>query len=245
MNCGGRLKIPRSKKNLTETLVTKIVSVVLRFIMSDLAVAVRIKGKAHALFMQYGLRSVSMDDIAGSLGMSKKTIYQYYSDKDDLVLAVISEELERNQSDCEQYRQSSINAVHEIFLALDMVVALFSAMNPSLIYDMQKYHQKVFLKFQQYKDGYLYSTIRDNMQRGIQEGLYRQDINLDILARYRLESIMLPFNPEFHNKLKFNLAQIEEEFIIHFLFGLASPKGYKLIIQYLLERIKPMNHEKK
>jgi AcrR family transcriptional regulator len=228
-----------------ETLVTKIVSVVLPFIMSDLAPAVRIKEKAHALFMQYGLRSVSMDDIAGSLGMSKKTIYQYFADKDDLVLAVISEELERNESVCEQYQQSSINAVHEIFLALDMVVALFSAMNPSLIHDMHKYHPKAFLKFQQYKDDYIYSTIRENMQRGIQEGLYREGINLDILARYRLESIMLPFNPEFHNKLKFNLAQIEEEFIIHFLFGLASPKGYKLINQYLQERIKPMNHEKK
>ena len=186
-----------------------------------------------------------MDDIASSLGMSKKTIYQYFADKDDLVLAVISEELERNESVCEQYQQSSINAVHEIFLALDMVVALFSAMNPSLIHDMHKYHPKAFLKFQQYKDDYIYSTIRENMQRGIQEGLYREGINLDILARYRLESIMLPFNPEFHNKLKFNLAQIEEEFIIHFLFGLASPKGYKLINQYLQERIKPMNHEKK
>jgi AcrR family transcriptional regulator len=228
-----------------ETLVTKIVSVVLRLIMTDLAAGARILEKAHGLFMQYGLRSVSMDDIASSLGMSKKTIYQHYSDKDELIVAVISQELERNQSQCELYQQSSINAVHEIFLALDMVVALFSAMNPSLIHDMQKYHPKAFLKFQQYKNDYVYSTIRENMERGIQEGLYRGDINLDILARYRLESIMLPFNPEFHNKLKFNLAQIEEEFIIHFLFGLASPKGYQLINQYLQERIKPSNHEKK
>ena len=213
--------------------------------MTDLPTSERILEKANTLFMQYGLRSVSMDDIAGSLGISKKTIYQYYSDKDELVLAVISDELARNQNLCEQYRNSSANAVHEIFLALDMVMALFGTMNPSLIFDMHKYHPKAFDKFQQYKDRYIFSMIRENMARGIQEGVYREDINLDILARYRLESIMLPFNPEFQNKLKQNLAQIEQEFIIHFLFGLASPKGYSMINQYLKERIKSSNHENK
>ena len=205
--------------------------------MTESPTAERILEKANSLFMQYGLRSVSMDDIAGGLGMSKKTIYQYYADKDELVVAVISDELARNQNLCELDRTSSSNAVHEIFLALDRIVSLFGTMNPSIIYDMHKYHPKAFDKFQQYKDGYIFSMIRENMERGIQEGVYREDINLDILARYRLESIMLPFNPEFQNKLKQNLAQIEQEFIIHFLFGLASPKGYGMINQYLQERI--------
>lgn len=212
--------------------------------MTDLDTGTRIKQKARALFMQYGLRSVSMDDIAAKLGMSKKTIYQYYADKDELVAAVISEELQHNQSTCEQDKKTSGNAIHEIFLAMKMVVELFSAMNPSLIYDMQKYHPEAYLKFLRHKDDYLYNTFRENMVRGIQEGLYREDINLDILARYRVESIILPFNPDFHTKLKYNLAKIEEEFIIHFMFGIASPKGYKLIIKYQQERIKSSNDGK-
>ena len=213
--------------------------------MADIDTGLRIKETARGLFMQYGLRSVSMDDIAAKLGMSKKTIYQYYADKDELIEAVISEELTHNQTICERDRKSSANAVHEIFLAMEMVVELFSAMNPSLIYDMQKYHPKAFLKFQRHKDDYLYNIIRENMERGIEEGLYRQDINLDIMARYRVESMMLPFNPDFHTRLKYNLARIQEEFIIHFLFGLASPKGYKLIIKYQQERIKLSNDGKK
>ena len=204
--------------------------------MADIDTGLRIKETARGLFMQYGLRSVSMDDIAAKLGMSKKTIYQYYADKDELIEAVIGEELTHNQTICERDRKSSANAVHEIFLAMEMVVELFSAMNPSLIYDMQKYHPKAFLKFQRHKDDYLYNIIRENMERGIEEGLYRQDINLDIMARYRVESMMLPFNPDFHTRLKYNLARIGEEFIIHFLFGLASPKGYKLIQKYQQER---------
>ncbi|MEO6730411.1 MAG: TetR/AcrR family transcriptional regulator [Ferruginibacter sp.] len=210
--------------------------------MADVETGLRIKQRARDLFMQYGLRSVSMDDIAGNLGMSKKTIYQYYADKDELIVAVIEEELQHNQAICEKDRHSSENAVHEVFLAMDMVVELFSSMNPSLIYDMQKYHPNAFLKFQQYKNEYLYNVIRDNMERGIQQGLYRNELNVDIMARYRLESMMLPFNPDFHTKLKYNLAQIEEEFIIHFLFGLASPKGYKLIQKYQEERNKITNN---
>ena len=195
--------------------------------------------------MQYGLRSVSMDDIANNLGMSKKTIYQYYADKDELIVAVITDELQDNQATCDRDHAASNNAVHEIFLVMNMVVELFSAMNPSLIYDMQKYHPNAFIKFQHHKNDYLYRTIRSNMERGIKEGLYREDINLDILARYRVEGIMLPFNPDFHTRLKYDLARIEEEFIIHFLFGLASPKGYRLIVKYQQERIKISNDGKK
>jgi TetR/AcrR family transcriptional regulator, cholesterol catabolism regulator len=228
-----------------ETLVTHKVSIVLQSIMADIETGIRIKEKAHVLFMQYGLRSVSMDDIAGNLGMSKKTIYQYYADKDELIEAVISEELLRSQHICEKDQQCSDNAIHEIFLALKMVVDMMSTMNPSLIYDMQKYHPKAYQKFHQHKNDYLYSVIRVNMERGIREGLYREDINLDILSRYRVESILLPFNPDFHTRVKYTLAKLQEELIIHFLFGLASPKGYKLIIKYQQERLKLSNDEKK
>ena len=226
-------------------MVTQIVSIVLQSIMADIETGIRIKEKAHGLFMQYGLRSVSMDDIASNLGMSKKTIYQYYADKDELIEAVISDELQRSQHICERDQQCSDNAIHEIFLALEMVVDMMSSMNPSLIFDMQKYHPKAFLRFQQHKNDFLYSVTRINMERGIREGLYREDINLDILSRYRVESIMLPFNPDFHTKVKYGLARLHEELIIHFLFGIASPKGYKLIIKYQQERLKLSNDENK
>ena len=228
-----------------ETLVTKKVSVVLRSIMTDFDTGRRIKEKAHDLFMQYGLRSVSMDDIASNLGMSKKTIYQYYADKDELIGAVISEELQNNESICNRDRNLSDNAVHEIFLAIDMVLELFRTMNPSLLYDMQKYHPNTFLKFQQYKNDFLYNTIRANLERGIQEGLYREGLNLDLLSRFRVESMMVPFHPDFHTRFKSNMAQIQEELILHFLFGLASPKGYKLITKYQQERIKITHDGKK
>jgi len=230
---------------MMETLVTLKVSVVLHPIMADIETGIRIKQKAHELFWQYGLRSVSMDDIATSLGISKKTIYLYYADKDELVDAVVEGEFKKNEGICEYDKSNSKNAVHEIFMAMDQVVEMFASMNPSLVFDMHKYYPKAFEKFHKYKNDYLYNVIKDNIIRGINEELYRSDLKTDIIARFRVESIMIPFNPEFYAKLKYNLAEIEEEFIIHFLFGMASPKGYKMILKYQQERINKSKDGKK
>ncbi|MCW3089058.1 MAG: TetR/AcrR family transcriptional regulator [Ferruginibacter sp.] len=229
-----------------ETLVTFIVSVVLHPNMTDTDTGLRIRQKAHELFMQYGLRSVSMDDIANSLGISKKTIYLYFADKDELVDAVVESEFQKNERICEYDRSNSVNAVHEIFMAIDMMVEMFSSMNPALIFDMQKYYPKAFLKFHRYKNDFLFNVVRDNILRGIKEGLYRTDIHVDIISRFRVESMMMSFNPEFNSKLKLSMAVIEEELIIHFLFGLVSVEGYHLILQYQQERTnKNVNDAKK
>jgi len=220
-----------------ETLVTLKVSVVLHLNMTDIDTSIRIRQKAHELFWQYGLRSVSMDDIATSMGISKKTIYQYYADKDELVDAVVGNEFKKNETICEKDKLNSKDAIDEIFMAIDQLVEMFAGMNPALVFDMQKYYPKAFEKFHKYKNDYLYNVIRDNIIRGINEELYRPELRLDIIARFRVESIIIPFNPEFYTKLKYSLAEIQEEFIIYFLFGMASPKGYKMILKYQQERI--------
>lgn len=198
----------------------------------------RIKQTAHGLFMQFGLRSVSMDDIATGLGISKKTIYQFYQDKDALVEDVIASIIAHNQFCCQKDREGSMNAIHEIFLAMDFMMEIFKSMNPSLVFDMQKYYPGAFMKFSEHKNNYLQGMIKANILRGIEEELYREDLQVEILSRFRVESMMLPFNPDFQSKVKFNLAVIEEELILHFLFGMVSLKGYKMAIKYQQDRIK-------
>jgi AcrR family transcriptional regulator len=203
----------------------------------------RIKQKAADLFMQYGLRSVSMDDIANGLGISKKTIYQYYADKDELVDAFITEKINHNQSCCELDKDAAENAVHEIFLAIDMMMEIMSSMNPALLFEMQKYHPAAFERFYKHKNDYLFTVIKDNLLRGMKEGLFRNDINVDILARFRVESMMLPFQPDFHTKTKYTLFEIEEELLLHYLFGLVSERGYQLTLQYQQERLKKLHSD--
>lgn len=198
----------------------------------------RILLKADELFNRYGIRSVSMDDIAAGLGMSKKTLYQYYTDKEELVDAVFSTAMETNRKSCLEDHAVAENAVHEVFIAFDRVRDMFANMNPSVLYDLEKYHPLVFKKFSEYKNGFLYSLIRANIERGIGEEVYRPDVNVEVLTRFRIFSIMLAFNPEAFPNSRNNVVQIEEQLFEHFLYGLTTAKGVKLIQKYKNQRIK-------
>ena len=201
--------------------------------MTDTDTRSRIQKAAHDLVMQYSIRSVSMDDIAAHLGISKKTIYQFFKDKDELIEAVVDDVINNNQCSCEEDRGKSDNAVHEIFLVMEMMVQMFKSMNPSILFDMQKYHPAAFRKFQKHRNDFLYNVCLQNLERGISEELYRPEMEVDILARYRVETMFIPFNPEFQRSLKHNLLEIEQQIIIHFLFGLVTLKGYKMVLKYM------------
>lgn len=201
--------------------------------MTDQDTKDRIKYAAHKLVMLYSIRSVSMDDIAASMGMSKKTIYHYYKDKDELIEVVVDGVLEQTQASCNADRANANNAVHEIFLAMDMLAQLFRTMNPSILFDMQKYHPAAFQKFLKHKNEYIFEMMKQNLERGLREELYREEINIEIMSRFRVDSMFIPFNPEFHRQLKYSLLEIEQQIITHFLFGLVTLKGYKMVMKYL------------
>ena len=198
----------------------------------------RILQKAHELFMRYGIRSVSMDDMAAQLGMSKKTLYQYYSDKEELVDAVLSALLENNQKQCMAGRQDAENAIHEVFQAFEMIQQLFANMNPAVVFDLEKHHAAVYKKVHQHKHVFMYDVIRQNIQRGIKEELYRPEIDVDIITRFRIESMMLAFNSEVFPSNRTHLVKIQHEILEHFLYGLATTKGHKLIQKYKSQRNK-------
>ena len=198
----------------------------------------RILLKAHELFNRYGIRSVSMDDIAAQLGMSKKTLYQYYADKDELVNAVFSGIMDHNKKECTGCRSNGENAIHEVFLSFDMLEGMLSEMNPSILFDMQKYHPSAFRKFEDYRNNFLYGLIRENIERGIKEELYRSDVDVEILTRYRLFSIMISFDSDVFPANKTKLVYIEQQLLEHYLWGLATNKGQKLIQKYKNKRTK-------
>jgi TetR/AcrR family transcriptional regulator, cholesterol catabolism regulator len=197
----------------------------------------RIRLKADELFRRYGIRSVTMDDIAAQLGMSKKTIYQYYADKDQLVDAVAVDEINYSQECCTKDAAASANAVEEIFRVMEFVEEMFRNMNPSMLHDLEKYHPLGYRKFLEHKNKFLYDMIKKNIERGIKEELYRPEIDIEIMVRYRLETMMLGFNTSLFPTVKFNLVKLHQEILEHFLYGLATLKGYKLILKYKQQRI--------
>ena len=201
-------------------------------------VKARILQKTQELFNRYGIRSVSMDDIAAQVGISKKTVYQYYADKDELVEAVFDIMVEGPRSSCELCRMEADNAIQEVFLVFDRTQHIFSHVNPSLLFDMEKYHPKAYRKFQEFRNGFLYHTIKSNLEKGVREELYRADIDTDVLTRLRLYTTMLSFNTEVFPNNRTALLHIETQLIDHFLYGLATPKGQKLVDKYKQQRTK-------
>jgi AcrR family transcriptional regulator len=198
----------------------------------------RIKQKADELFRRYGIRSITMDEIANQLGISKKTIYQSFADKDELVDEVITDLLLYNKEQCNKDRFKALNAIQEVFLAMEMIEEMFENMNPAILYDLERNHPQTFKKFLHHKHSFLFMVIKENIERGKREELYREDINTDVVAKIRLETIMFPFNPDIFPKTKFNLVDLEQQMIEYYLFGIASLKGYKLILKYKSERLK-------
>lgn len=190
------------------------------------------------MFLRYGIRSVSMDDIATQLGMSKKTIYQFFSEKDELVTAVMDEEVSFTQHNCEMCQVDARNAVDEIFLTLERVLEQFSNLNPMVLYDAEKFHPKAFEKFRKMKEEFLLQVVAHNIRRGIEEELYRDTINVDMMSRYRVETMMVPFAMAASAPGKYNLVDVSRETIEHFVFGLATQKGHKLIMKYKEEQQK-------
>lgn len=192
----------------------------------------RILVKARELFMRLGIRSVSMDDIASHLGMSKKTIYQFFADKDELVDKMMDKELELMQEDCRLCYVNARDAVDEIFLTMDMIIEQFRHLNPVVLSDLAKFHYRTWQRVEKHKEEFVGKIIADNLERGIQEGLYRTDLNVDVMTRYRLGSMMLPFNPELYPTRKYDLADVSRQLIEHYVYGLVTAKGHKLIEKY-------------
>jgi AcrR family transcriptional regulator len=205
----------------------------------------RILEKATQLFMRYGIRSITMDEIAAQLGISKKTIYQFFTDKDAMVEAVVNEEMKQNEEDCRGFSLSAENAVHEIFQAMDGIEEMLKSMNPQLMYDLEKHHPAAFKRLKQYKYHFLYAMIMENLERGIREDLYRTDLNADITSRHRIESAFMPFNQEAFPHNKYPMNQTCQELAILYLHSICNAEGKKLIDKYLNERNKTILHEQK
>ena len=202
----------------------------------------RILAKAADLFMRYGIKSITMDEIASSLGISKKTIYQFFTDKDGLVSAVIEQEITKNEMECVQFRDDAADAVHEIFLAVEDLDELLRYTNPLVLYDLEKYHPKAYRRIKDFKYQFLHRAMMENLQRGIDEGVYRADINKDIVAKSRIEASFLVFNPDIFPHSRYSMSEVNYQLATLFLHGVVTERGKQLIEQYTNERNKKLSH---
>ena len=192
----------------------------------------RIVETGDILFRQYGTRTITMDEIARQMGVSKKTLYQHFQNKDALVTTVIEHGILQIQEMCKKFQLQAKDAIEEIILFMQYNDQLFRNMNPVILLDLQKFHPRAFEVFQHHKNQFLQKIILENLEWGTREGLYRKGINLEIISRFRMESAMLCFQPQVFPNTDFDMRTVQKELLEHYLYGISSPKGQELIEPY-------------
>ncbi|MDX2250401.1 MAG: TetR/AcrR family transcriptional regulator, partial [Bacteroidia bacterium] len=179
----------------------------------------RILLKGDELFRKYGIRSITMDDIAKQLGVSKKTLYQYYPEKETLVVEVTRMNIDQHVKEMDNCTGAMAkNAVEELLAVVASMAQMLQCYNPIMFYDLQKYHPKGWDLFRKYRNDNMLQKIKENMFRGIQEGLYRSDIDIEVLSRMRLEQVDMCFNFEIFPPTQFQFHKVASHVTEHFLY---------------------------
>ncbi len=186
----------------------------------------RILKSSLDLFWRYGIKSVTMDDVAKELGISKRTIYQHFKDKNEIVKVVIKHSLERESCDFNELEQRSINPIDEIIQISKHMRVSLSNMNPAVLYDLKKYHPQAWVLFNDFKYNMVLQSVRDNLLRGQKEGLFRKGLDVEVLARLRIEQIEMAFDPVLFPFGEFNMVEVQIEFLNHFVRGILTSAGF-------------------
>jgi AcrR family transcriptional regulator len=184
---------------------------------------------AQELFWTYGLRSVTMDDIASKLAMSKKTLYQYIQDKADLVYLCAEHQLESEHCNMSDASEQAENAIDEVLKIMEYNRQFFLNFHPSLILDLQRSYPKAWKMFLRYKEEKIIKSIKANMQRGKDEGLYRNDIEPEVIARMRMAQVESIFNPQVFSPKIHHIGEVQFQIFKHFLYGLVTLKGHQTL----------------
>ena len=195
--------------------------------------AKRILQGADELFKKVGVRNVTMDDIASHLGMSKKTIYQHFSNKKEIVHAGMHAHFHLEKEKYAEIHGQAEDAIHEMILLMLWVAESFKMISPVMIYDIKKYYSGSWKLFEEFKNDFVLKIIRENLEKGVSQGLYRKELDLDIMMKLRLEEIELFLKPGLFPEGKFTLAYLQTQILDHYLHGLVTLQGKKLINKYL------------
>jgi AcrR family transcriptional regulator len=192
----------------------------------------RIIAGGEELFLTAGIRSVTMDDIARHLCMSKKTIYQFFKDKNELVMALTKKKLQEDEDQVSEIISKSANVIEEMINMMKCSEDIFSRINPIVIHDLQKYHPDAWKEFQNFKSEVLVRTLEELLSKGVKQGYIRPEIDVKIIARMRVNQVELGFNTTVFPIAEFNTWKVQQQFHEHFNYGICTLKGYKLLNQY-------------
>lgn len=185
----------------------------------------RIVEESKKLFCKYGFKSVSMDDVARELGVSKKTLYQFVSNKADLIQKTFDLDIFQLKSWVDEVISSDMNAIDELLAISRNINKDFDQFNPSAAFDLQKYYPVLFKNHMEEKQRFVYDNIKTNIERGIEQGLYRADLDVDLEAGLYIQKMTAMHNNDLDFLKNLTFEKIFEVMIENHIRGIANPDG--------------------
>ncbi|MGB3466712.1 MAG: TetR/AcrR family transcriptional regulator, partial [Cyclobacteriaceae bacterium] len=188
---------------------------------------------ASKLFLRYGVRSVTMDEVASALAISKKTIYQFFKNKDELVTSISRGHMALEKHDYSTIEENSVDAIDEITQVSECFRKHMSDVHPKILFELKKYHSDAWQIYMQFKTEFVKGHLKRNIERGIAEGFYRDTINSDILSTFRVEQVEMIFDDMLFPKDTYNFTEVQMQLFDHFVHGMLTDKGRTLYTNYL------------
>ena len=185
------------------------------------------------LFLTYGFKSVTMDDIANHLGMSKKTIYQHYDNKTKLIEATTMHLFEFISDGINCIIDLKKNPIEEIYSIKQFVMEHLKNEKTSPQYQLQKYYPRIFKTLKEKQFCVMQDCVTDNLNRGVYLGLYRKDIHVDFISRIYFNAMLVIKDKDLFPEDKFSMPMLMNNYIEYHLRGICTPKGLGFLNNYI------------
>lgn len=193
----------------------------------------RILAEAERLFWKYGAKSVTMEDIIKPLGISKKTVYQYFIDKEDILYQVVESRIGKDAEQMCFASAAAPNPIAEMLLFLKELQQHTEQVSPNLLIDIRRHYPRTWQLFEEHKHNFIVRSILENIQKGMAQGLYRSDLNADLLSRMRVEQVELAFDNDVFPADRYSMLDVQRELIHHFVRGMLTEQGFKVYNQFV------------
>lgn len=192
----------------------------------------RICNKVEQLFLRFGIKSVSMDDISQALGISKKTLYQVVPNKAGLISAILSRVMADEVNQIKELKAEAKDPIHELVLMARHVRSLLKRMSPVAVYDLKKYYQEEWRAMETERSQIILKDIKNNLEKGMLENLYRDDLDPDLLADLYLRMATFITDEKVFERPESKREKLYGEFIKYHIRGISTPKGIRLLNKY-------------
>ena len=177
------------------------------------------------LFFEFGIKNLNMDEISRKLGISKKTLYRFVKSKEDLIAKLFEYEEIKGNAYAEENENLNVNAIEKLFKASLMVYEEMKRFNPMIMFELRKYYEQLFNEFHARKLAQISKSMQVNLKQGIEEGLYRADLNIEAVVALFINYLIEIHNSDMCKTVNLSFDDLFKVMFENHIRAISTPAG--------------------